>query len=376
MQEAGATAEQELAFTIADGLEYVRSALARGMDVDKFAGRLSFFFAIGMDFFMEVAKLRAARILWHRTMSQFDPKSDKSIMLRTHCQTSGVSLTALDPYNNAIRTTIEAMAAVMGGTQSLHTNAFDEALGLPTDFSARIARNTQLVIQEETGIPHVIDPLGGSYYVEALTAELVDKAQALIDEVEELGGMTKAVASGMPKLRIEESAARRQARKERRAQRGRLDDFRAFDRCDQNVGNELAEPVVDRHPPVDAQRRVACSGVFDHRIDQILGLVSDRFQSRAGQVGPGGVERQAADQPPRVGIPVRRAQADECRDHVYAMAVGDPGCHTVGLGGMRDDVEAVTQPFDRRAGHEDRAFQRIGRLSAEAVGGGGEHPPL
>ena len=212
MQEAGATATQELAFTIADGLEYVRFALDRGLDVDAFAGRLSFFFAIGMDFFMEVAKLRAARILWHRTMSQFEPKNPKSSMLRTHCQTSGVSLTALDPYNNVIRTTIEAMAAVMGGTQSLHTNAFDEALGLPTDFSARIARNTQLVIQEETGIPEVIDPLGGSYYVEALTNDLVDAAQALIDEVEELGGMTKAVESGMPKLRIEESAAARQAR--------------------------------------------------------------------------------------------------------------------------------------------------------------------
>ena len=211
MQEAGATATQELAFTIADGLEYVRTALARGLDVDAFAGRLSFFFAIGMDFFMEVAKLRAARILWHRTMAQFEPKDPKSSMLRTHCQTSGVSLTALDPYNNVIRTTIEAMAAVMGGTQSLHTNAFDEALGLPTDFSARIARNTQLVIQEESGIGDVVDPLGGSYYVEALTAELVDAAQTLMDEVDELGGMTKAVESGMPKLRIEESAARRQA---------------------------------------------------------------------------------------------------------------------------------------------------------------------
>jgi methylmalonyl-CoA mutase len=215
MQEAGATAEQELAFTIADGLEYVRYALARGLDVDRFAGRLSFFFAIGMDFFMEVAKLRAARILWHEVMSQFSPKSDKSLMLRTHCQTSGVSLTALDPYNNVIRTTIEAMAAVMGGTQSLHTNAFDEALGLPTDFSARIARNTQLVIQEETGIPHVVDPLGGSYYVEALTSSLVERARELMAEVEELGGMTKAVESGMPKLRIEESAARRQARIDR-----------------------------------------------------------------------------------------------------------------------------------------------------------------
>ncbi|MCU1455583.1 MAG: methylmalonyl-CoA mutase [Acidimicrobiales bacterium] len=212
MQEAGATAEQELAFTIADGLEYVRFALDRGLDVDKFAGRLSFFFAIGMDFFMEIAKLRAARTLWHRVMAQFEPNDPKSLMLRTHCQTSGVSLTAQDPYNNVIRTTVEALAAVLGGTQSLHTNAFDEALGLPTDFSARIARNTQLVLQEETGVPHVVDPLGGSYYVEALTNDLIKKAWALIEEVESLGGMTKAVESGMPKLRIEESAARRQAR--------------------------------------------------------------------------------------------------------------------------------------------------------------------
>jgi methylmalonyl-CoA mutase len=215
MQEAGATAEQELAFTIADGLEYVRFALAKGLDIDAFAGRLSFFFCIGMDFFMEVAKLRAARLLWHRVMKQFDPKKPQSLMLRTHCQTSGVSLTEQDPYNNVVRTTIEAMAAVLGGTQSLHTNSFDEALGLPTDFSARIARNTQLIVAEETRIPHVVDPLGGSYYVEALTQELADKAWALIEEVEELGGMTKAVESGMPKLRIEESAARRQARIDR-----------------------------------------------------------------------------------------------------------------------------------------------------------------
>ncbi len=215
MQEAGATAEQELAFTIADGLEYVRSALARGLDVDAFAGRLSFFFAIGMDFFMEIAKLRAARVLWARVMSQFDPKKPQSLMLRTHCQTSGVSLTEQDPYNNVVRTAFEAMAAVLGGTQSLHTNAFDEALGLPTDTSARIARNTQLILAEETGVPRVVDPLGGSYYVEALTSELAEKAWAIIEEVEALGGMTKAVASGMPKLRIEESAARRQARVDR-----------------------------------------------------------------------------------------------------------------------------------------------------------------
>ena len=215
MQEAGATADQELAFTIADGLEYVRYALDRGLDIDKFAGRLSFFFAIGMNFFMEVAKLRAARLLWHRVISQFDPKDPRSPMLRTHCQTSGVSLTEQDPYNNVVRTAVEAMAAVLGGTQSLHTNSFDEALGLPTDFSARIARNTQLILAEETGIPHVVDPLAGSYYVEALTDRLAAEAWALIEEVEELGGMTKAVASGMPKLRIEESAARRQARVDR-----------------------------------------------------------------------------------------------------------------------------------------------------------------
>jgi methylmalonyl-CoA mutase len=215
MQEAGATADQELAFTIADGLEYVRAVLDRGLDIDRFASRLSFFFAIGMNFFMEVAKLRAARLLWHRVISQFDPQDPRSAMLRTHCQTSGVSLTEQDPYNNVVRTAVEAMAAVLGGTQSLHTNSFDEALGLPTDFSARIARNTQLILAEETGIPKVVDPLAGSYYVEALTNELAEKAWALIEEVESLGGMTKAVASGMPKLRIEESAARRQARVDR-----------------------------------------------------------------------------------------------------------------------------------------------------------------
>jgi methylmalonyl-CoA mutase len=215
MQEAGATADLELAFTIADGLEYVRYALDRGLDVDEFAGRLSFFFAIGMNLFMEVAKLRAARLLWHRVMSRFDPEKPQSLMLRTHCQTSGVSLTEQDPYNNIVRTTIEALAAVLGGTQSLHTNSFDEALGLPTDFSARIARNTQLILAEETGVPNVIDPLGGSYYVEKLTSDLAERAWSIIEEVEALGGMTKAVESGMPKLRIEEAAARRQARIDR-----------------------------------------------------------------------------------------------------------------------------------------------------------------
>ena len=211
MQEAGANLVQELAFTLADGREYVRAALERGMDVDKFAGRLSFFFAIGTNFFMEAAKLRAARQLWHRIMSEFEPKNPKSMMLRTHCQTSGVSLAEQDPYNNVVRTAYEAMSAVLGGTQSLHTNALDEAIALPTEFAARIARNTQLILQEETGVTKVVDPLAGSYYVEKLTSDLANAAWELIEEVEELGGMTKAVASGMPKLRIEESAAKRQA---------------------------------------------------------------------------------------------------------------------------------------------------------------------
>jgi methylmalonyl-CoA mutase len=211
MQEAGANLVQELGFTLADGREYVRAAIAAGMDVDAFAGRLSFFFAIGMNFFMEVAKLRAARLLWHRIMTESGAKKPSSLMLRTHCQTSGVSLQEQDPYNNVVRTAYEAMAAALGGTQSLHTNALDEAIALPTEFSARIARNTQLILQEETGITHVADPLAGSYYVESLTAELANGAWALIEEVEALGGMTKAVISGMPKLRIEESAARRQA---------------------------------------------------------------------------------------------------------------------------------------------------------------------
>ncbi|WP_447762448.1 methylmalonyl-CoA mutase [Sphingopyxis panaciterrae] len=215
MQEAGATQVQELAFTIADGAEYVRYGVASGLDIDNFAGRLSFFFAIGMNFFMEIAKLRAARVLWHRVMTNLGAKDERSKMLRTHCQTSGVSLTEQDPYNNVMRTTIEAMAAMLGGTQSLHTNALDEAIALPTDFSARIARNTQIVIQEETGMTKVVDPLGGSYYVEALTQELVDKAWEIIERVEKEGGMAKAVAAGWPKAMIETAAAARQARVDR-----------------------------------------------------------------------------------------------------------------------------------------------------------------
>jgi methylmalonyl-CoA mutase len=215
MQEAGATQVQELAFTIADGAEYVRYGVASGLDIDKFAGRLSFFFAIGMNFFMEVAKLRAARVLWHRVMTKLGAQDERSKMLRTHCQTSGVSLQEQDPYNNVVRTTIEAMAAMLGGTQSLHTNALDEAIALPTDFSARIARNTQIIIQEETGMTKVVDPLGGSYYIESLTNELVEKAWEIIERVEAEGGMAKAVAAGWPKAMIETAAAARQARVDR-----------------------------------------------------------------------------------------------------------------------------------------------------------------
>ena len=212
MQEAGANQVQELAYTLGDGLEYVRAALNRGLKIDDFAPRLSFFFSIGMNFFMEIAKLRAARVLWSEIISQFKPKNPMSLALRTHCQTSGVSLTEQDPYNNIVRTTIEAMAAVFGGTQSLHTNSFDEALALPTDFSSRIARNTQLILAEESGISKVVDPLGGSYFLENLTNSLITQSKKLLREVENVGGMTKAVEKGIPKMRIEESAAKHQAR--------------------------------------------------------------------------------------------------------------------------------------------------------------------
>ena len=248
MHEAGATAVQELAFTIADGKEYVERAMAAGLDIDKFAGRLSFFFGIGMNFFMEVAKLRAARTLWHRVMDGLGAKDERSKMLRTHCQTSGVSLQEQDPYNNVIRTTIEAMAAVLGGTQSLHTNALDEAIALPTDFSARIARNTQIVLAEESGITKVVDPLGGSYYVEALTSTLVEEAWKLIEEVGALGGMTKAVASGMPKQRIEQAAAAKQARIDRGE-----DVIVGVNKYELAQEDQLDTLEVDNHAVRDAQ---------------------------------------------------------------------------------------------------------------------------
>ena len=215
MQEAGANTALELAYTLADGKEYIQTAIAAGLKIDDFAPRLSFFWGIGMNFYMEIAKMRAARLLWAEIVEAFGPTNPKSGMLRTHCQTSGWSLTEQDPYNNIVRTTIEAMAAVFGGTQSLHTNALDEAIALPSDFAARIARNTQLVLQEETGIGQVVDPWGGSYMMESLTHDMAAKARELIAEIDELGGMAKAIESGVPKLRIEEAAAKKQARIDR-----------------------------------------------------------------------------------------------------------------------------------------------------------------
>ncbi len=293
MQEAGATAVQELAFTLADGLEYVRIALDRGLDIDAFAPRLSFFFAIGMDFFMEIAKLRAARVMWAEMMRQFEPKDPRSLSLRTHCQTSGVSLTEQAPYNNVVRTTIEALAAVLGGTQSLHTNALDEAVGLPTPFSARIARNTQLILAEESGITRTVDPLGGSYYVESLTASLIRAAGKLIDEVEEMGGMTQAVESGMPKLAIEDSAARRQARIDRNEEsvvgvnRYRVEDEPPIDIL--SIDNDkVREQQVKRLEKVRAERDdAACRAALDALTaaaagdDNLLALSIEAMRARA-----------------------------------------------------------------------------------------------
>jgi len=299
MQEAGATAVQELAYTLADGVEYVRTAVESGLKVDAFAPRLSFFFAIGMNFFMEIAKLRAARVLWTELMAGFNPADPKSSMLRTHCQTSGVSLTEKDPYNNVVRTTIEAMAAVLGGTQSLHTNSLDEAIALPTPFSARIARNTQLVLAEETGITRVVDPLGGSYYIESLTASLVAEARKLINEVEDLGGMTRAVETGLPKLRIEESAARKQARVDRTEEvvvgvnKYARDDEDAIDTLE--IDNDaVRESQVARLKQIrDSRDAIACKAALDALTEAArsgvgnlleLAVVATRARATVGEI--------------------------------------------------------------------------------------------
>jgi methylmalonyl-CoA mutase len=315
MLEAGATAVQELAFTLADGMEYVRAARAKGLDVDTFGPRLSFFFGIGMNFFMEIAKLRAARTLWHRIMSDFGAKSPKSLMLRTHCQTSGVSLTEQDPWNNIVRTTVEAMAAVLGGTQSLHTNSFDEAIALPTDFSARIARNTQLILAEESGIPHVADPLGGSYFIESLTAELADKAWALIEEVESLGGMTAAVREGMPKRRIEQASAERAARVDRGetvivgVNRYRLDDEAPIDFLEVDNDKVRASQVARiervRAGRDEARCRAALAALTDAARNPPRNGEGDHAQHGGGGPDSDAAERRAPSTASRSPSPSR-----------------------------------------------------------------------
>ncbi|WP_151954673.1 methylmalonyl-CoA mutase [Sphingomonas sp. EC-HK361] len=328
MQEAGATQVQELAFTIADGREYVKYGVASGLDIDKFAGRLSFFFAIGMNFFMEVAKLRAARVLWHRVMTQLGAKDERSKMLRTHCQTSGVSLTEQDPYNNVIRTTIEAMAAMLGGTQSLHTNALDEAIALPTDFSARIARNTQIVIQEETGMTKVVDPLGGSYYVEALTQELVDKAWAIIERVEADGGMAKAVAHGWPKAMIEEAAAARQARVDRgedvivgvnRYRRESEDHLETLE-----VDNaRVREGQIARIAKVKAARdEAACQAALDALREAARESPPLQGEGDHAQHGGGGAPSRERDTPPSdADAPATSPSRGGLKHNILALAV-------------------------------------------------------
>ena len=329
MQEAGATQVQELAFTIADGKEYAKAGIAAGLDLDKFAGRLSFFFAIGMNFFMEVAKLRAARTLWHRVMTELGAKDERSKMLRTHCQTSGVSLTEQDPYNNVIRTTIEAMAAMLGGTQSLHTNALDEAIALPTDFSARIARNTQIVIQEETGMTKVVDPLGGSYYVEALTQSLVDEAWKIIERVDAEGGMASAVAAGWPKAMIEEAAAAKQARVDRGedvivgVNKYRLAEEAPLDILDVD-NHAVREAQIRRINRVKAERdEAACQAALDalrtgaEGSDNLLALAVEAARARAtlGEISSAmedGFGRYATQPTPVKGI-YGGAYADDAR---------------------------------------------------------------
>jgi len=292
MQEAGATTVLELAFTLADGLDYVRAALSKGLSIDDFAPRLSFFWAIGMNFYLEIAKMRAARLLWWELMGPFEPKSPRSSMLRTHCQTSGASLTEQDPMNNVVRTTIEAMAAVFGGTQSLHTNAYDEALGLPTDATARVARNTQLILQEETGIPHVVDPWGGSYFMESLTASVAAEARKVIAEVEALGGMTKAIVEGMPKLRIEECAARRQARVDRGD-----DTIVGVNKYRLPKEDELDVLDIDNEAVRDAQvRRIASirSSRDTARVEAALARLTDLARTGSGNLLEAGVEAARA----------------------------------------------------------------------------------
>ena len=351
MQEAGATCVQELAYTLADGWDYVRAAMSKGLKIDEFAGRLSFFWCLGMNFFMEIAKLRAARLLWSRIVKTFDPKDERSLALRTHCQTSGVSLTEQDPYNNIIRTTIEAMAGVLGGTQSLHTNSFDEALALPTPFSARIARNTQLIIAEETGIPHVVDPLGGSYYVEALTASVAAEAWKLIEEVEAMGGMTKAVAAGLPKMRIEESAARKQARIDR--------------------GEEVIVGVNKYRP--DTEERVEILDIDNSKVrqQQVERLKSVRAKRDAAKV------KTALDAVTRTAAGGNENLLATCIEAARARAtVGEISeAMEKAFGRHRAEIRAISGVY--AAGHEgDAAFEKVQREVDEFARLEGRRPRL
>ena len=383
MHEAGATAVQELAFTLADGMAYVRGALDRGLDIDAFAGRLSFFFGIGMNFFMEVAKLRAARTLWSKIIADFGGNA-RSQMLRTHCQTSGVSLTEQDPYNNVVRTTIEAMAATFGGTQSLHTNSFDEAIALPTDFSARIARNTQLILQEETGMTHVVDPLGGSYYVEALTKDLADKAWALIEEVEARGGMTHAVEQGFPKEQIERAAAARQARVDRGedgivgVNKYRLKDEDEIDILDIDNAKVRADQIRriervkgERDPAraeaaLEALREAASNpplkGEADHSAQPNGGGVSRPVAE--GDTPPSAAEA-AATSPYRGGsnllaLSVEAARARCTLGEISAALEGGFGRHAVGV----TPITGVYGPAHEDDAGWDRAVEGVEAVSA------------
>ncbi|GGD65221.1 methylmalonyl-CoA mutase [Erythrobacter arachoides] len=342
MHEAGATAVQELAFTIADGKEYARRAIATGLDIDAFAPRLSFFWGIGMNFFMEIAKMRAARTLWHEVMTELGAQNPKSKMLRTHCQTSGVSLQEQDPYNNVVRTTLEALSAVLGGTQSLHTNALDEAIALPTDFSARIARNTQLILQEETGITNVADPLGGSYYIEALTAEIADKARDLLAEVEAAGGMTRYVASGAPKAAIESAAAAKQASVDRGetvivgVNKYRLSEEAAIDTLDIDNHAVRASQVARLEAVRAGRDEAACRAALD-----ALREGARNAPAPSGEGVGGGGPRNAAD--PRSPLPTLPPEGE--RANLLALAI-EAARHDATLGEISAAMEDVFGRYD------------------------------
>ncbi|HEV7874962.1 MAG TPA: methylmalonyl-CoA mutase, partial [Enterovirga sp.] len=352
MQEAGATQDLELAYTLADGVEYIRAGLAAGLDIDRFAPRLSFFWAVGMNFYMEVAKLRAARLLWAKLVREFNPKSDKSLPLRTHCQTSGWSLTAQDPFNNVIRTCVEAMAATQGHTQSLHTNALDEALALPTDFSARIARNTQLFLQQESGTTRIIDPWGGSYFIEKLTGDLATTAWAHIQEVEQLGGMAKAIEAGIPKLRIEEAAARTQAR---------------IDSGQQAViGVNKFKPTDER--PIDVLR-VDNSAVRTLQIDKLKRLRAERDEaavssslealSNAAGTGSGNL----------LDLAIRAARAKATVGEISDALERAWGRH-------RAEIKAISGVYKREAGAMSPAVERVRQMVEAFEADDGRRPRI